>query len=177
MGLRRNPALRRSSVAAACVAGVAALAGATGGPATSANAHSVGMAGGTGTPELAYVRVPSRYLSDAWWRAGWSSDLFAFSNGRSRRLTSTPRHIESSPRWSPDGRLLAFTREPISCNIRRKTCRATGPQSVWIMNADGSGLRRLTPRGREPFSSPVWSPDGRELAVQSWGASFTRPRP
>jgi len=34
---------------------------------------------------------------------------------------------------------------------------------VYVVNADGSGLRRLAPGGQ-----PVWSPDGRRIAYVTW---------
>lgn len=60
--------------------------------------------------------------------------------------------------WSPDGKRIAFT--------GRDT-----PQSelaVFVMNADGSSSRKLTniPLAEGGAQWPVWSPDGRRLAIQ-----------
>ncbi len=54
-----------------------------------------------------------------------------------------PDHGEP-PSWSPDGRKIAFA-------------RGYPNSEVYIVNADGSGLRRLT-RGPAADHSPVWSP-------------------
>jgi Tol biopolymer transport system component len=56
------------------------------------------------------------------------------------------------PAWSPDGTKIAF--------------ESFGPLgSIWVMDADGSNLRRLTPnRSDVSYSDPTWSPDGTELA-------------
>jgi WD40 repeat protein len=53
------------------------------------------------------------------------------------------------PQWSPDGTQIAFASTRV------------GTWNVWVINADGSGLRRVT-----DFLSndPAWSPDGRHLA-------------
>jgi TolB protein len=51
------------------------------------------------------------------------------------RVTHDPAGmVDDQPDWSPDGRLLAFTR-----------CRANGPCSVYTVHSDGSDLKRLTP--------------------------------
>ncbi|MFI0407349.1 protein kinase [Actinomadura sp. 3N508] len=51
------------------------------------------------------------------------------------------------PEWSPDGRRIAFTRGPDEHS------------NIWVMNADGSGLRALT-TGTEDDMDPAWSRDG-----------------
>ena len=55
--------------------------------------------------------------------------------------------------WSPDGRRIAFvsTRD--------------GDPEVYVMNADGSSVKRLTRAAGEEFLVS-WSPDGRKLAFQ-----------
>lgn len=60
--------------------------------------------------------------------------------------------------WSPDGKVIAFT--------GRET-----PQSelaAFVMNADGSATRKLTniPPSEGGAQWPVWSRDGRRLAIQ-----------
>ncbi len=70
---------------------------------------------------------------------------------RGRRLTHGP---SQDPAWSPDGRMIAF--------------EGKGPDDpggpthagISIMNADGTGVRRLTSWGFDP----AWSPDGRKIA-------------
>lgn len=56
---------------------------------------------------------------------------------------------EGNPSWSPDGKRLAFTKDG-----------GCGSQ-VWIVNADGSGLHRLTDGHADAW--PSWSPDGRTI--------------
>ncbi|TDB75194.1 hypothetical protein E1264_40165 [Actinomadura sp. KC216] len=51
------------------------------------------------------------------------------------------------PEWSPDGRRIAFTRGPDEHS------------TIWVMNADGTGLRALT-TGTEDDMDPAWSRDG-----------------
>lgn len=55
-----------------------------------------------------------------------------------------------APAWSPDGKRMAFV-------VAR-----VGDAQIYVMNADGTGARRLTPSGVNLL--PAWSPDGRQIA-------------
>jgi Tol biopolymer transport system component len=54
------------------------------------------------------------------------------------------------PEWSPDGSKIAFTRGPDEHS------------TIWVVNADGSGLRAVT-TGTGDDMDPAWSGDGRWL--------------
>lgn len=65
-----------------------------------------------------------------------------------RRLTKSPDE-DRYPAWSPDGQQIAFSSQR---NHRG---------GIFLMNADGSKVRKLTTRGEE---RPSWSPDGQRIA-------------
>ena len=66
----------------------------------------------------------------------------------------------SDARLSPKGDAVAFVVTEMSLETNR------GNSDIWIMAADGSGLRRLTSSPQSDFS-PRWSPDGKTLAFIS----------
>jgi len=60
-----------------------------------------------------------------------------------------------TPSWSPDGTRLAFT------------SYRGGSAALWVMNADGTNLRQLTPTSSTHGDYfPTWSPDGLRIAFQ-----------
>jgi Tol biopolymer transport system component len=70
------------------------------------------------------------------------------------------------PKYSPDGRTIAFTamRRPQIDN-RNDPAGATG--AVYLIDRDGTDLRRLTPWGKKTSVDVDWSPDGTMLVFES----------
>ena len=69
-------------------------------------------------------------------------------------------HVHFSVAWSPDGQKMLFERLNPRHPARARTRRF--PEDLHVMNADGSGQRRLT-RNPARDMDPVWSPDGRRI--------------
>jgi hypothetical protein len=82
--------------------------------------------------------------------------LFTLASGTSSQLGVAG----SRPRWSPSGTQIAYNAN----------------EQVWVMNADASGARRVSPVG-VPFAPGVaWSPDGTWLLVREKLPSFSYTR-
>mgnify|MGYP000273881511 CR=1 FL=1 len=58
---------------------------------------------------------------------------------------------QMQPRFSPDGKHIAFTSDE------------DGGDNLWIMNADGSNAKAVTSETFRLLNSPAWSPDGNYL--------------
>ncbi|MGH2515157.1 MAG: TolB family protein, partial [Ktedonobacterales bacterium] len=80
--------------------------------------------------------------------------------GEPRQFTARPH--DAAPRWSPDGRTLAFLRAPAG-EVKPATVeerdRGKGKPQLWILPVDGGEARQLTML-RHGAGTPVWSPDG-----------------
>ncbi|WP_294393992.1 amidohydrolase family protein [uncultured Sphingomonas sp.] len=62
--------------------------------------------------------------------------------------------FEHQPRFSPDGRRIAFTSD------------RGGGDNIWVMNLDGSSKSQVTKEDFRLLNQPSWSPDGRFIAAK-----------
>ncbi len=95
--------------------------------------------------------------------------------GEATRMTSH-EGLELYPKFSPDGKRIAFSAE------------YTGNRQVFVMDVDGGNPRQLTwyndvgpmpPRGGTDYRVLDWTPDGRHVVVRAnrlpWGQRMGRP--
>ena len=61
---------------------------------------------------------------------------------------------ESQPRYSPDGKSIAFTSD------------RDGGDNIWLMDADGKNRRQLTKETLRLVNSPAWTPDSQYVLVR-----------
>ncbi len=92
------------------------------------------------------------------------------AGGAPKRLTDASGSV-SSPRWSPDGKRIAYI--------------ASGGEGLglWVMDEDGSRKKRLTGLDRantwlgEVGNALCWSPDGKQLAFNAAGPQLYSNKP
>ena len=61
---------------------------------------------------------------------------------------------EHQPRFSPDGRRIAFVSD------------RAGGDNIWLMNRDGSDKRQISKEDFRLLNQPSWSPDGQFLVAK-----------
>jgi len=73
--------------------------------------------------------------------------LLPIEGGDAKRITSGPAY-DVQPRFSPDGRSIAFASD------------RSGIENLWLCDLEGGGARALTREKEGTVSAPAWSPDG-----------------
>jgi len=61
---------------------------------------------------------------------------------------------EIQPRFSPDGKQIAFTSD------------RAGGDNIWVMDVDGGNLHQITKEDFRLMNNPTWSPDGKYIAAK-----------
>jgi Tol biopolymer transport system component len=91
--------------------------------------------------------------------ADYSRLLFVNADGSGQQDVTLQLRLRQLPIWSPDSRRIALVK-----------CRGGQRCDIYVMNADGSSLHRLT-RNRES-AFPIWSPNGKKIAFLRTRVSF-----
>ena len=78
--------------------------------------------------------------------------LIDLDNGQTRTLYGKPKTRTHSPRWSPDGKWIAFI------------CQQDGHDDLWMVRPDGEGLHQVTKLGYD-IAQFAFSPDGINIAI------------
>ncbi|HHW26775.1 MAG TPA: S9 family peptidase [Firmicutes bacterium] len=99
---------------------------------------------------IAYVKAhidekTKEYRSHIW--------MVPVTGGKPRQYTSGPKS-DTSPRWSPDGSMIAFLSD------------RNGEKQIFVMPTNGGEARQIT-NMRRGAGAPVWSPDGTKIAFTS----------
>ena len=96
---------------------------------------------------------------------GWDNDIYVMdADGKNQRRLTNNDFDEWDPSWSPDGERIVFS------SVRDGHVDANGwlTAEIYVMDADGRNLRRLT---NNDFDDryPSWSPDSERIVFASEG--------
>ena len=88
-------------------------------------------------------------------------DLYTLpiAGGEAKAITSGIAWDEQ-PRWSPDGKAIAFTSD------------RSGGDNIWIVDRDGANPQQVTKESYQLLNSPTWSPDGEWIAARKHFTKF-----
>jgi Tol biopolymer transport system component len=108
---------------------------------------ATGNGGGTGRIALACAPDPAQHKADI-----CVSNL----DGSGKTNLTKDKQSNWGASWAPDGKHILFN-----------SAREGGKPQLYLMNPDGSGLRRLCPHSNLWEEYPGWSPDGTKIAFMS----------
>ncbi len=113
------------------------------------------ISGATVSPDGAWVAYAVKGLDRAQDKGITHVWMTSWDGTRTLQMTASPKNSESQPRWSPDGRYLAFV------SGRGDENEA---DQLWLLDRAGGEARKLT-EGKQSVDDYAWSPDGQKIAL------------
>lgn len=104
--------------------------------------------------QIAYTRINPNGTSDIW--------LLDVRGGTERPITNCVEALCSHPAWNPDGTQIAYQRED---RLTPQGGEGLGPPRAWVVDVTTLETQLLFSDAQVLGAAPVWSPDGRRLAV------------
>lgn len=85
--------------------------------------------------------------------------LLPAGGGKAERITEGLAY-DTHPKFSPDGKTLAFTSDK------------SGSENIWLMDLESKEQTQLTKKDSDHFQSADWTPDGQYLVVSQGGRNM-----
>jgi TolB protein len=146
------------------------------------SSDQIGVMEADGSGRTLLTSTPNASNDDPAWSADGSQIAFASrglrryalpklrtmnADGTGRTLVVTLSHkwfLLGHPSWSPDGSKIVFWGFPSGLPSPDEF-----PDTIFTVNADGTGLHRLTPKSQSGSgdADPDWSPDGTTIAFST----------
>jgi len=112
----------------------------------------------TAEPTQAWEPIPCNVVFDSDRDGNWEVYIMGPDGENPLNLSNNPAD-DFNPAISPDGKRIAF--------VSNRESEQGGGQTIYVMNADGSGLRQVTFQGGS--DSPDWSHDGAMIVYSNNG--------
>ncbi len=119
--------------------------------------------------QIAFQRARQR---GSRWFSVWTLDLIDSEARSVTEVAVSGNAAVVSPSWSMDGAMLAFS-TIVNPGLKKGvqvSSQGGSQQDVWVINADGTGRRRITD-GNGVNTTPTWSKDGRVFFVSDRGGA------
>ena len=124
-----------------------------------------------GTNQVNLTRTTAQESAPVWsptenkiaflsYRSGLTKIFIMNADGTNQFQLTASAVNESNIDWSPDGQQLTFESYHFTPDYMEH-------YDVWVVNADGSALKNLTPYNAAADTEPDWSPDGKTLVMAS----------
>jgi Tol biopolymer transport system component len=126
--------------------------------------------------QVAFVSTRESHTANIWVLDLKTKKVRNLTGGRTPPVDGARLNGAFRPSWSPDGKWIAFSSDrsfPFKPHVEpSRGWEHLQELSIYVIQPDGRGLRRLTPAGTSA-GSPRWSADGTRIVFYEVPTAFT----